>query len=82
MISEEIALNAHLEKAGFKVVETDLGEYLIQIRNEPPSHIIGPAVHLTRDQIEADFRRVHKHLPRRSQHHRADRTGRRGAQGA
>ena len=63
MISEEIALNAHLEKAGFKVVETDLGEYLIQIRNEPPSHIIGPAVHLTRDQIEADFRRVHKHLP-------------------
>ena len=63
MISEEIALNAHLEKAGFKVVETDLGEYLIQIRGEPPSHIIGPAVHLTRDQIEADFRRVHKHLP-------------------
>ena len=63
MISEEIALNAHLEKAGFRVVETDLGEYLIQIRNEPPSHIIGPAVHLTRAQIEADFRRVHKHLP-------------------
>ncbi|MEZ5923228.1 MAG: LutB/LldF family L-lactate oxidation iron-sulfur protein [Hyphomicrobiaceae bacterium] len=63
MISEEIALNAHLEKAGFKVVETDLGEYLIQIRNEPPSHIIGPAVHLTRAQIEADFRRHHKHLP-------------------
>jgi L-lactate dehydrogenase complex protein LldF len=62
MISEEIALNAHLETAGFKVVETDLGEYLIQIRNEPPSHIIGPAVHLTRDQVEADFRRLHKHL--------------------
>ena len=38
-------------------VETDLGEYIIQLRDEPPSHIIAPAVHLTRDQVEADFRR-------------------------
>lgn len=63
MISEEIALNDHLEKDGLTVVETDLGEYIIQLRKEPPSHIIAPAVHLSRDQVEADFRRVHRELP-------------------
>ena len=63
MISEEIGLNAHLEEAGMEVVETDLGEYLVQIRREAPSHIIAPAIHLTQDQIEADFRRLHTHLP-------------------
>ena len=62
MISEEIDLNQALEAAGHTPVETDLGEYLIQIRGERPSHIIAPAVHLTRDQVEADFRRVHTHL--------------------
>jgi L-lactate dehydrogenase complex protein LldF len=62
MISEEIALNARLEAAGLEVVETDLGEYLLQIRHESPSHIIAPAIHLTMDQIEADFRRRHAHL--------------------
>ncbi len=63
MIGEEIAINDHLEHAGFEVFETDLGEYLIQIRGEAPSHIIGPAIHLTRPQIEADFRRTHTDLP-------------------
>jgi L-lactate dehydrogenase complex protein LldF len=63
MISEEIDLNHALEAEGITPVETDLGEYLIQIRNERPSHIIAPAIHLTRDQVEADFRRVHTHLP-------------------
>jgi L-lactate dehydrogenase complex protein LldF len=63
MISEEIALNQHLEAEGLKVVETDLGEYIIQLRNEPPSHIIAPAVHLSQDQVEADFRRAHQELP-------------------
>ncbi len=62
MISEEIALNAHLEAAGIKAVETDLGEYLIQLRQEPPSHIIAPAIHLTKDMVEADFRNSHTHL--------------------
>jgi L-lactate dehydrogenase complex protein LldF len=62
MISEEIELNHHLEANGIQPVETDLGEYLIQIRNERPSHIIAPAVHLTRDQVEADFRKAHTHL--------------------
>jgi L-lactate dehydrogenase complex protein LldF len=62
MISEEIALNEHLEANGIVPVETDLGEYIIQLRNEHPSHIIAPAVHLTKEQVEGDFRRVHTHL--------------------
>ncbi len=62
MVAEEIALNSALEAAGLEAAETDLGEYIIQIRNEPPSHIIAPAFHLNRDQVEADFRRVHKDL--------------------
>ncbi len=64
MVSEEIALNAHLEAAGLEVVETDLGEYILQIRHEAPSHIIAPAIHLTQDQVEADFRRLHTKLPK------------------
>ena len=63
MISEEIALNDALDAAGIVPIETDLGEYIIQLRGEIPSHIIGPAVHLTKEQVEADFRRVHTHLP-------------------
>ena len=63
MISEEIDLNHALEAVGITPVETDLGEYLIQLRGERPSHIIAPAVHLTRDQVEADFRKAHTHLP-------------------
>ncbi|WP_018698802.1 LutB/LldF family L-lactate oxidation iron-sulfur protein [Amorphus coralli] len=63
MVSEEIELNRYLKKKGIAPVETDLGEYILQIRDEAPSHIIAPAIHLNRDQIEADFRRVHTHLP-------------------
>jgi L-lactate dehydrogenase complex protein LldF len=55
MVSEEIHLNHALEKAGFKPVETDLGEYIIQLRGEPPAHIITPAVHLTRAQVGQTF---------------------------
>jgi L-lactate dehydrogenase complex protein LldF len=62
MISEEIALNEHLESLGLEPVETDLGEYIVQIRGEYPSHIIAPAVHLTKEQVADDFRRVHDHL--------------------
>jgi L-lactate dehydrogenase complex protein LldF len=64
MIGEEIGLNDFLEHNGIQPVETDLGEYLIQIRHEMPSHIIAPAIHLNKDQVEADFRRVHTHLPK------------------
>ena len=63
MISEEVDLNRHLEAHSIEPVETDLGEYIIQLRGEVPSHIIAPAVHLNRDQVAADFRRVHDHLP-------------------
>jgi len=62
MVAEEIGLNAHLEANGLTPVETDLGEYIIQLRNEMPSHIIAPAVHVTQDQVEKEFRRVHTHL--------------------
>ena len=63
MVSEEIGLNAAIEAAGMEAIETDLGEYIIQLRHEAPSHIIAPAVHLTKEQVESDFRRLHKHLP-------------------
>lgn len=64
MVSEEIGLNAALERAGLATVETDLGEYIIQLRGETPSHIIMPAVHLNREDVEAEFRRAHTHLPK------------------
>jgi L-lactate dehydrogenase complex protein LldF len=63
MIGEEIGINGHLEANGITPVETDLGEYIIQIRGETPSHIIAPAVHVTKDLVEADFRAQHKDLP-------------------
>jgi len=51
MVTEEVHLNHTLEKAGHRVVETDLGEYIIQLRGERPSHIITPAVHMRREQV-------------------------------
>ncbi|HWL69020.1 MAG TPA: LutB/LldF family L-lactate oxidation iron-sulfur protein [Geminicoccus sp.] len=63
MIAEEIGLNDHLEAAGITPVETDLGEYIIQLRKEPPSHLVGPAVHLTKDQVADLFEQTHG-LPR------------------
>jgi len=51
MTTEETHLNDALEAAGMQVVETDLGEYIIQLAEEPPSHIIAPAIHKTRGQI-------------------------------
>jgi L-lactate dehydrogenase complex protein LldF len=55
MTTEETHLNDALEAAGMQVVETDLGEYIIQLAKEPPSHIIAPAIHKTRQQIGALF---------------------------
>lgn len=67
MITEEIGLNAFLEENGVRPVETDLGEYIIQLRDETPSHIIAPAVHVNKEQVAADFKRVHTDLdPRRN----------------
>jgi L-lactate dehydrogenase complex protein LldF len=55
MTAEEIHLNDALEKAGFTVVESDLGEYIVQLRHEAPYHIVFPAMHLTRGEISALF---------------------------
>jgi L-lactate dehydrogenase complex protein LldF len=63
MIAEEIGLNAALEDAGMEPVETDLGEYIIQLRRETPSHIIAPAIHLTKQDVEHEFRKAHRDLP-------------------
>nr|WP_282571878.1 LutB/LldF family L-lactate oxidation iron-sulfur protein [Roseomonas acroporae] len=63
MISEELGINEHLERHGITPVETDLGEYILQLRDEPPSHIIGPAFHLNREDWEESFRRSHTDLP-------------------
>ncbi len=59
MVSEEIGLNGFLEANGVQPVETDLGEYIIQLADEPPSHIIGPALHKTKDQVSDLFHRHH-----------------------
>ena len=63
MISEELGINQHLEANGITPVETDLGEYILQLRAEPPSHIIAPAFHLNREDWEESFRRSHTDLP-------------------
>lgn len=55
MTTEEIHLNAALERAGMRVVETDLGEYIIQLAGETPSHIIAPAIHKTKRQVAELF---------------------------
>ncbi|MGH7975722.1 MAG: LUD domain-containing protein, partial [Limisphaerales bacterium] len=55
MTAEEIHLNETLEKEGFEVIESDLGEYIVQLRREPPYHLVFPAMHLTRGQISDLF---------------------------
>lgn len=58
MVSEEIHLNEALEREGVAVIETDLGEYIIQLAGEKPSHLIIPAIHRNRQQIAELFSRV------------------------
>lgn len=55
MTAEEIELNPYLEKDGLIVDETDLGEWIIQLRKEPPSHMVMPAIHLSRYQVADEF---------------------------
>src|SRR5581483_3526553 len=62
MVGEEIEINPFLEANGIRPVETDLGEYIIQLRNEPPSHLIAPAIHVNKEQIADAFRRHHRDL--------------------
>ena len=59
MVGEEADLNGALEAAGIEPIETDLGEYIIQLAKEAPSHIIAPAIHKTRDQVSDLFHQHH-----------------------
>lgn len=59
MLSEEAQLNEALAAAGIRPVETDLGEYIVQLAGETPSHIIAPAVHKTIGEVEALFAKEH-----------------------
>ncbi len=55
MVSEEIEINDHLEARGVEVVETDLGEYIVQLAGSTPSHIIAPVLHMTKEDVGALF---------------------------
>jgi L-lactate dehydrogenase complex protein LldF len=59
MLTEECHLNSHLIRKGYEVIDTDLGERIIQLRGEPPSHIVLPAIHLKKEDVGELF---HKHL--------------------
>lgn len=59
MLTEECGLNPYLEQRGIEVIDTDLGERIVQLRHEPPSHIVMPAIHLKKEHISELF---HKEL--------------------
>lgn len=59
MLTEECHLNAYLGERGIRVLDTDLGEYIVQLREERPSHIVLPAIHLKREDVSSTF---HEHL--------------------
>ncbi len=60
MVSEETELNDYLQQRGIEIIESDLGEFIIQLAKEPPSHIIAPAIHKNRLEIAELF---HRHFP-------------------
>jgi len=60
MVTEEINLNEVLEQNGIRPVETDLGEYILQLRGDHPSHIIAPAIHLNREDVSEAFHTHHQ----------------------
>lgn len=59
MLTEECHLNEYLEQQGIEVVDTDLGERIVQLNNEPPSHIVLPAIHIKKEEVGEIF---HRHL--------------------
>ncbi|MCG8653470.1 MAG: LUD domain-containing protein, partial [Pirellulales bacterium] len=59
MLTEECGLNHYLEQHGIEVVDTDLGERIVQLRGEPPSHIVLPAIHIKKEEVGQTF---HQHL--------------------
>ena len=65
MVTEECAVNEALARAGIEVIETDLGEYILQLADEPPSHIVAPVVHKNKEEI-ADLFAQHHRRPRQT----------------
>lgn len=63
MVSEEVEMNAWLIEHGVEVIESDLGEYIIQLAEEPPSHIVAPAIHKNRVEVAELFRKFHPDIP-------------------
>jgi L-lactate dehydrogenase complex protein LldF len=59
MLTEECHLNEYLQNKGIQILDTDLGEYIVQLRQETPSHIVLPAIHLKRQDVSETF---HEHL--------------------
>lgn len=59
MLTEECGLNEYLHEKGIEVIDTDLGERIVQFRDEPPSHIVLPAIHLKKEDVSETF---HRHL--------------------
>ena len=58
MTTEEIHINKHMEMNGIDPIETDLGEYIVQLRDEPPYHIVTPAMHLSKEDVAKTFNEV------------------------
>lgn len=58
MLTEECHLNPFLNRHGIEVVDTDLGEWIVQLREEPPSHIVLPAIHIKKEEVAELFHRV------------------------
>ncbi len=65
MVTEECGLNEALEKQGIEIIETDLGEYILQLAHEPPSHIVAPVVHKSKEDVSDLFAEKHQ-LPRKT----------------
>lgn len=68
MLTEECGLNHYLRHHDIEVVDTDLGEYIVQLREEPPSHIVLPAIHLKKEDVSTTF---HRHLNTEKDNHDA-----------
>lgn len=65
MVTEECSVNEALESNGVQVIETDLGEYILQLAQEPPSHIVAPVIHKSKEDI-ADLFEAHHRVPRKN----------------
>jgi len=63
MVSEETGLNHYLEQRGIEAIESDLGEFIIQLAGEPPSHIVAPAIHKNRREVAELFQRFYPEIP-------------------